>query len=126
MLAGCEKVPGKEHPSTLTSVNNLAGLLQDQGDHKAAEELHRRALEGREKVLGKEHPDTLMSVWCLAALMEDAGQRSEAMLLYERAMTDFGAALGSEHPTTVRCERSLRRLQQQPRDVRGLEYSQVA
>jgi len=125
-LEGWEKALGKEHPDTLTSVSNLAEMLQDQGDYKAAEELHRRALEGREKALGKERPDTLMSVWCLAALMEDVGQRSEAMLLYERAMTNFDAALGGEHPTTVSCERSLRRLQQQPRDVRGLEYSQVA
>jgi len=125
-LEGNEKVLGKEHPSTLLSVNNLAEVLRDQGDYKAAEELHRRALEGYEKVLGKQHPDTLTSVWCLAALMEDIGQRSEAVLLYERAVTSFGAALGSEHSTTVRCERSLRRLQQQPKYVRGLGYSQVA
>ena len=125
-LEGKEKVLGKEHPDTLQSVNNLALVLQAQGDHKAAEELHRRALEGKEKVLGKEHPNTLLSVWCLAALMKGVGQRSEAVLLYERAVTGFGAALGSEHPTTVKCERSLRWLQQQPKDVRGLEYSQVA
>ena len=51
---------GKEHPSTLASVNNLATVLRAQGDHKAAGELHRWALEGREKVLGKEHPNTLL------------------------------------------------------------------
>lgn len=53
---------GKEHPLTLTSVSNLAGVLQYQGKYEAAEAMNRRALEGREKVLGKEHPDTLSSV----------------------------------------------------------------
>jgi tetratricopeptide (TPR) repeat protein len=116
-------VLGREHPSTLTGVKNLAEVLQAQGEYEAAEELFQRALEGWEKVLGKEHRDTLRSVWCLAALMEDVGRRSEAVSLYERAVAGFGAALGSEHPTTVKCGRSLRRLQQQSKDVRGLDNS---
>ncbi len=50
---------GKEHPDTLTSVDNLAALYQAQGRLAEAEPLYKRALEGRERVLGKEHPDTL-------------------------------------------------------------------
>ena len=38
---------GKEHPDTLTSVNNLALLYQTQGRSPEAEPLYRRALEGR-------------------------------------------------------------------------------
>jgi hypothetical protein len=53
---GREKVLGVEHPSTLSSVNNLAEVFRDQGKYEEAEEMHRRALEGREKVLGAEHP----------------------------------------------------------------------
>ena len=40
-LAGREKVLGKEHPDTLTSVSNLAGVLQNQGKYTAAEEMNR-------------------------------------------------------------------------------------
>jgi hypothetical protein len=45
-----EKVLGHEHPYTLISMENLARVLDGQGKYKAAEEMHRRALELREKV----------------------------------------------------------------------------
>jgi hypothetical protein len=53
-----EKVLGKEHPDTLTSMNNLAFLLQSQGKYDEAEPISRQILALMEKVLGKEHPDT--------------------------------------------------------------------
>jgi tetratricopeptide (TPR) repeat protein len=61
-LEGCEKVLGTDHLDTLTSVNNMAILLQGQGKYEAAEEMYRRPLEGREKILGPEHPSTLRSM----------------------------------------------------------------
>jgi len=39
-LEGREKVLGKEHPDTLTSVNNLAFVLQDQGKYEEAEQMN--------------------------------------------------------------------------------------
>ncbi|MCP4111968.1 MAG: tetratricopeptide repeat protein, partial [Desulfobacteraceae bacterium] len=54
-----EKVLGKEHPSTLVSVNNLALLYSEQGRYGEAEPLYKEALQLSEKVLGKEHPFTL-------------------------------------------------------------------
>jgi hypothetical protein len=68
-LEGRERVLGKEHPDTMTSMNNLAVVLQGQGKYEQAEERNQRALEGREKALGKEHPDTLTSIYCLAYLL---------------------------------------------------------
>ncbi len=59
-LAIREKVLGAEHPSTATSLNNLAGLLSKKGDYDSAEPLYRRALAIAEKVLGHEHPDTVL------------------------------------------------------------------
>jgi hypothetical protein len=61
-----------QHPFRLTSVSNLALVLQDQGKHEAAEEMHRRALVGDVKVLGVEHPSMLTSVSNLASV--DAGR----------------------------------------------------
>jgi Tfp pilus assembly protein PilF len=49
------------HPETATTLNNLAMLLQGQGECAAAEPMFQRALEISEKVLGPEHPDTLIS-----------------------------------------------------------------
>jgi tetratricopeptide (TPR) repeat protein len=72
-LAAQERVLGKEHPSTLLNVNNLAELYRDQGRYAEAAPLYLRALEARARVLGKEHPDTLLSLNNLAALYEIQG-----------------------------------------------------
>jgi hypothetical protein len=50
---------GKEHPDTLTSMLNLARMLQAEGDSAGGERLYQLALEGRKRVLGGDHPDTL-------------------------------------------------------------------
>ena len=39
-----ETVLGKEHPDTLTIMNNLANMLMDQGKNGEAEEMHQQAL----------------------------------------------------------------------------------
>ncbi|MCW5785660.1 MAG: tetratricopeptide repeat protein, partial [Nitrospirales bacterium] len=54
---------GEEHPSTLTSMNNLALTLSRQGDYAGAVPLQRTALERRQRILGEEHPDTSLSAW---------------------------------------------------------------
>jgi tetratricopeptide (TPR) repeat protein len=70
-LAIYEKVLGSEHPSTATSLNNLASLLQAQGDLAGARPLNERALAIREKALGAEHPGTAESPNNLANLLHD-------------------------------------------------------
>ena len=57
-LAIYDKALGPEHPDTATGLNNLAVLLQVQGDLAAARPLYERALAIRENALGPEHPDT--------------------------------------------------------------------
>ena len=57
-----EKMLGKEHPSTLRSMNNLADILSSQGKYEEAERIQRQALALKETVLGKEHPSTLTSM----------------------------------------------------------------
>jgi tetratricopeptide (TPR) repeat protein len=91
---------GKEHPETLTSVNNLASVLQNQGKYEEPETMNRRALEGREKALGKEHPDMLMSVYCLAYLYHQQKRYDTASELYQRAC-ERKKVLGEEHPDTL-------------------------
>jgi tetratricopeptide (TPR) repeat protein len=50
---------GPGHPDTAASLNNLASLLQHQGDLAGARPLFERALAIREKALGPEHPQTM-------------------------------------------------------------------
>lgn len=44
-LTLAEQTLGRDHPRTLSSVNNLAYLYQAQGRYKEAEPLYQRALE---------------------------------------------------------------------------------
>jgi len=49
---------GAEHPSTMTSLNNLAALYCACGKYREARPLLERALEIYEHVLGRTHPQT--------------------------------------------------------------------
>ena len=80
-----EKVLGEEHPDTLTSVSDLALVLQHQGKYEEAEQMNRRALDSKEKVLGKEHPETLISVSDLALVLQHQGKYEEAEQINRRA-----------------------------------------
>jgi Tetratricopeptide repeat len=75
-------VLGREHPDTLTTLNNLAIALYDQSKYAASELLYRQVLKGREKVLGREHPDTLTTLEDLADALELQGKHTEAEILY--------------------------------------------
>ncbi len=93
-----EKMLGKEHPSTLTSMNNLASVLSRQGKYDEAEEMHRQAMALKETVLGKEHPDTLTSVYCLTYLLHQKKQYKDAEVFYHRAYAGY-TALPKPSPT---------------------------
>ncbi|GAB5520625.1 MAG: hypothetical protein RhofKO_28760 [Rhodothermales bacterium] len=95
------RVLGLDHPSTLTSMNNLAGLLDSTGRYGEAEPLYRQALEGSERVLGLDHPDTLLSVNNLAGLLDSTGRYGEAEPLYRRALEGSERVLGLDHPSTL-------------------------
>ena len=80
-LEGRESTLGKDHPDTLTSVNNLALLYKAQGRREQAEPLYLRALAGMESMLGKDHPKTPISVNNLAVLYKAQGRFEEARTL---------------------------------------------
>ena len=100
-LEESEKILGKEHSSTLPSINNLALALQYQGKYEEVEAIHRRALAGYEKVLGKEHPHTLTSVSNLALVLRYQGKYEEAEAMHRRVLAGYEKVLGKEHPDTL-------------------------
>ena len=69
---------GVEHLGALTSVCNLAMVLQEQGKYEVAKEMDLRVLAGYEKVLGVEYLFTLASVSNLASLLHDQGKYEAA------------------------------------------------
>jgi tetratricopeptide (TPR) repeat protein len=96
-----EKVSGPEHLDTAGALNNLAVLLQDQGDLLGARPLAERALTIYEKVSGPEHLDTARALNNLAFLLHDEGDLAEARRLAERALAIRETAFGLEHPVTA-------------------------
>ena len=92
------RVLGTEHPSTLTSMGNLASTYQNQGRWKAAEELKVQVMETEKRVLGAEHPSTLTSMQNLASTYSDQGKWKEAEELEIQVMETSLRVLGAEHP----------------------------
>ena len=83
-LAIVEEALGPEHPNTASSLNNLARLLQDQGDLAGARPLLERALAIREKALGPEHLLTKGSAHVAADALAALGRADEATALRAR------------------------------------------
>jgi len=96
-----QRALGSEHPDTAESLNDLAILLQFQGDLSGAQPLLERALAIREKALGPEHPDFAESLGNLGLLFYDQGDFASARPLFDRALAIRERALGPEHPTTA-------------------------
>ncbi|KAI4599640.1 hypothetical protein KJ359_001737 [Pestalotiopsis sp. 9143b] len=99
-----------EHPSTLSSMNNLALALRSQGKYEEAEEMHRETLERKKSVLGPEHPDTLTSMNNLAHVLHSQGKYEEAEEIYQATMKLRTEVLGPSHPSTLRTSRNLEEL----------------
>ena len=102
-LAEEEKALGVDHPTTLTTVHNMASIFNLQGQYAKALEWYERALAGREKALGVDHPDTLATVDNMALVFYYQGQYDKSLEWYKRALTGEEKELQgySSSPTIV-------------------------
>jgi tetratricopeptide (TPR) repeat protein len=96
-----EKRLGKKHPSTLTSMSNLAVVLGRQGKYEDAEAMNRQTLALKETVLGREHPDTLTSMNNLAFVLGRQGKYEDAEAMNRQTLALKETVLGREHPDTL-------------------------
>jgi hypothetical protein len=67
---------GREHPDTLTSMNNLASVLNSQGKY----------VQSGEELLGPKHSSTLTSMSNLAGILANQGRNEEAEEMHPRAL----------------------------------------
>jgi hypothetical protein len=95
-----KRVLGDEHPSTLTSMANLASTYWNQGRWNEAEKLEVQVMETRKRVLGDEHPHTLTSMHNLAYTLWSQSCHKEAVALIELCFQSREQVLGREHPDT--------------------------
>lgn len=98
---------GREHPDAITSLQNLAYVLQKMGQYRTARPLYEEALSIREQTCGPIHLDTATSLNLLAGLLFAMGDNQGAQPLYERALAIREQLLGSTHPATARSINNL-------------------
>ncbi|MBL8483200.1 MAG: toll/interleukin-1 receptor domain-containing protein, partial [Rhodocyclaceae bacterium] len=87
-------------PDTLVSANNLALVMQQQGDAAGARELLEMVYRERLKSLGEEHPATLLAMHNLAAALTEQGELEAARVFAERALELRRNVLGPAHRDT--------------------------
>jgi hypothetical protein len=96
-----ETTQPKTHPSTLTTMSNLAGVLVSRGKYADAEAINRQTLEIREEVLGKTHPDTLTTMSNLAGVLDRQGKYADAEAINRQTLEIREEVLGKTHPDTL-------------------------
>ncbi|MEU3920934.1 SAV_2336 N-terminal domain-related protein [Streptomyces sp. NPDC029004] len=106
-LAGSEQTLGADHPSTVTSLTNLAYAYDEAGDLARAAELYERSLAARTRILGADHPDTLHSRQLLARTHQKRGNPEAAVSLLESVVSDSERVLGPDHPNTLAARNGL-------------------
>ncbi|KAH7111687.1 hypothetical protein B0J13DRAFT_271862 [Dactylonectria estremocensis] len=96
-----EELLGPGHPSTLSSMANLASTLRNQGRWEEAEKLFVQVMETRKTKLGPDHPSTLTSMDNLASTLRNQGRWEEAEKLFVQVMETRKTKLGPDHPSTL-------------------------
>jgi hypothetical protein len=69
-----KRVLGDEHPSTLTSMHNLAYTLSSQSRCIEAIAMIEMCFQSRREVLGKQHPSTQLLLEILDGWQSNAGE----------------------------------------------------
>jgi hypothetical protein len=69
-----KRVPGNEHPDTLTSMANRVSTYSNQGRSREAEGLQVPVMQMRRRVLSDEHLSTLLSIGDLASIYSKQGR----------------------------------------------------
>jgi hypothetical protein len=115
-VAGFTAHYGAQHVHTLTSKNNLALLLKNEGTAEAeaeAEALYREVVAGFTAHYGGQHVQTLTSKMNLANLLQNEGTveaEAEAKALYLEVVAGFTAHYGAQHVETLRSKMNLANL----------------
>lgn len=97
-LAGYERVLGPEHPHTLTSVNDLAALLDSKGAYEEAEPLYRRCLEAAEKAGRADSAQFAIHLNNHALLLRKLSRYDDAASLLARAISIEDRSIAADHP----------------------------
>ena len=97
----CRRVLGKDHPDTLTALNDLANLYYYQNRFAEAQPLYLELVQTRGRVLGEEDPATLRAQFDLASLYLWSKRYDEMEELSLKTLDAQRRVLGEDHPDTL-------------------------
>ena len=80
-MQACRETLGDRHPNTLTTIYNLADLLDNQGKITEAISLFTELLEARVSLLGMKHAKTRSLRNKVVSMLRSSGQNDEAKAL---------------------------------------------
>jgi tetratricopeptide (TPR) repeat protein len=100
-LGELEKQLGDGDADTLSTMNDLALVYQEQGRSNEAEVLYKRALSGMTERLGGNHPYTRAIMDNLGKVYQSQGRYEDAEELLKRALAGWEKYLGVDHADTL-------------------------
>ncbi|KAG9235944.1 putative kinesin [Amylocarpus encephaloides] len=116
---------GVDHPSTLTSMANLASTFWNQGRWDDTEKLDVEVMETSKTKLGVDHPSTLTSMANLACTWKGNGKEIQAVRLMEDCARFRQRILGFNHPHSLSSYRALETWKAKQEEVVLLSQSPV-
>ena len=96
-----ERQLGKDHPTTLTALCNLAGVKQELGETAEAERLYKACLDARIRIEGEESEGASIILNNLAGLYCDTGEYDKAENIYIRDLRSRESRCGKDHPSVL-------------------------
>ncbi|PCD21521.1 hypothetical protein AU210_016482 [Fusarium oxysporum f. sp. radicis-cucumerinum] len=96
-----EDVVGKEHPSTLATLDNLVLTYQKMHRFRDADKIGADVLEHRHRVFGEGDIETLRSKAHLALTYSEVRDHEKAEKLTDEVLKEGRKALGEAHPTML-------------------------
>ena len=96
-----KEILGEKHPSTLSSLNNLANFYSDLGDYNKAIEAGIKVYNASKEILGENHPHTLSALNNLTNSYSELGDYNKAFELQNTVYNKSKEILGDKHPDTL-------------------------
>ena len=92
---------GKNHPDTLSSLNNLVVLTLETGDYTKSLRLAEKSLSLNSKAFGEKHPNTLLALNNLACAYYYLGEKEKALEVSVKSYNYHKDTLGEKDHETL-------------------------
>jgi eukaryotic-like serine/threonine-protein kinase len=89
---------GDEHPTVALSLNNLAGILRDEGKLEEARSTYQQALDMKRKLVGNQDRDIHTILKNLGIVLRQQGKLSEAEACQRESLALCREQLDQDHP----------------------------